>query len=687
MTGEFGRSVGAQALSVALVAGLLALLVWKVAHQVGDATIASDVHKGKEPATPAFDLPRLDGGGTLASASLHGKPQVVNFWASWCDPVPRRGAAPAGRASQRYARTARRRSASTTRTSAATRAASSRRYGLTYPSVVDKGDELYARYGLTRRARDVLRRPQRARRRARARRRDEGDAAAVHPGRALRVAARRRCRARARAAPAVASEQHPTQGELEGEVDLPDLPHDARPVELADRAAHEGVHRAADRAPATRRSRDRATSSSRTFGPAVVATPATHGFDLLAWLLPLVGCCSPARSCVGAAAWRWSRAARRAARRRAAAAARSRARAARRRRARALRGLEAVAGRIPLAFLAGFASFVAPCVLPLVPGYLPRYLARASSSDVPARRDASSRACRSSPASPVVFVALGVSSAALVGHRRPARVRGDRRLRARRVRARVRASPAAAGAPRRAAACSPPRAAAARACCSAARSPSAPRRASSPILARRSCSPADSSTVARGRAAPALRLLARPRRAVRRSRASSSCPRWDRSAGSATATTTSRSSAGSSSSCSGCCSSSTSSGGCAPAFDRTSVLDARRRELERAGGDARRRARPASSTAATSTPRCAGANGPSRRAAFSSCRSQPYGCRGRLVPGDRDVDEPLVEVALLGRRRAPRELELLVRGEELSAPDQLEAALEVQPRFEHRARH
>ena len=27
-------------------------------------------------------------------------------------------------------------------------------------------------------------------------------------------------------------------------------------------------------------------------------------------------------------------------------------------------------GRVPLAFLAGFASFVAPCVLPLVPGYL-----------------------------------------------------------------------------------------------------------------------------------------------------------------------------------------------------------------------------------------------------------------------------------------------------------------------------
>src|SRR5690242_10071460 len=32
-----------------------------------------------------------------------------------------------------------------------------------------------------------------------------------------------------------------------------------------------------------------------------------------------------------------------------------------------------------------------------------------------------------------------------------------------------------------------------------------------------------------------------------------------------------------------------------------------------------------------------------------------------LVPGDRDVDEALVEVALLRRRGAPRELELFVR--------------------------
>src|SRR3954465_3231612 len=92
--------IGAQALSVALVAGLLALLVWKVAHQVGATTIASDVHKGKEPSAPAVALPRL-GGGTLASQSLQGKPQVVNFWASWCIPC-RDEASLLQRASKQY---------------------------------------------------------------------------------------------------------------------------------------------------------------------------------------------------------------------------------------------------------------------------------------------------------------------------------------------------------------------------------------------------------------------------------------------------------------------------------------------------------------------------------------------------------------------------------------------------------
>jgi hypothetical protein len=46
-----------------------------------------------------------------------------------------------------------------------------------------------------------------------------------------------------------------------------------------------------------------------------------------------------------------------------------------------------------------------------------------------------------------------------------------------------------------------------------------------------------------------------------------------------------------------------------------------------------------------------------------------------LVPGDRDVHEPLEEILLLGGACPPGVLELLVCGEELAVPNQLEAAL------------
>jgi cytochrome c-type biogenesis protein CcmH len=42
------------------------------------------------------------------------------------------------------------------------------------------------------------------------------------------------------------------------------------------------------------------------FGPAVLAEPPKRGFDLLAWLLPLVGIAVGAVG-VGALAWVWSR--------------------------------------------------------------------------------------------------------------------------------------------------------------------------------------------------------------------------------------------------------------------------------------------------------------------------------------------------------------------------------------------
>jgi cytochrome c biogenesis protein CcmG, thiol:disulfide interchange protein DsbE len=68
-----------QTFAVLLVAGLLGLLVWKVAkggtHQV---------KLGNEP--PSFTLSRLDAPGRLSLASLRGKVVALNFWASWCIP-------------------------------------------------------------------------------------------------------------------------------------------------------------------------------------------------------------------------------------------------------------------------------------------------------------------------------------------------------------------------------------------------------------------------------------------------------------------------------------------------------------------------------------------------------------------------------------------------------------------------
>lgn len=73
-----------QAAAVGLVAGLLALLVWKVAG--GSESEVEGLSSGKTPPAPAIDLPRLTGEGTISLDSYRGKAVVVNFWASWCEP-------------------------------------------------------------------------------------------------------------------------------------------------------------------------------------------------------------------------------------------------------------------------------------------------------------------------------------------------------------------------------------------------------------------------------------------------------------------------------------------------------------------------------------------------------------------------------------------------------------------------
>jgi cytochrome c-type biogenesis protein CcmH len=106
------------------------------------------------------------------------------------------------------------------------------------------------------------------------------------------------------AGPAAASEQHPTLPELERLVMCP-VCHE--PLEMSSSAEARRIELYIQRRIDQGWTRSRILNDLvDQFGPAILVTPPKHGFDLLAWLLPLLGA-GVAAVVIGFAARHWTR--------------------------------------------------------------------------------------------------------------------------------------------------------------------------------------------------------------------------------------------------------------------------------------------------------------------------------------------------------------------------------------------
>jgi len=105
-------------------------------------------------------------------------------------------------------------------------------------------------------------------------------------------------------APALGSEQHPTQGELESELVCPTchVPLDESNSPIAQQMK---TFIRAHIALGWTKSRIEGALAGQ-LGDGIYGVPRTHGFDLIAWLLPIGGALLGALA-IGGGAWRWSR--------------------------------------------------------------------------------------------------------------------------------------------------------------------------------------------------------------------------------------------------------------------------------------------------------------------------------------------------------------------------------------------
>ena len=107
------------------------------------------------------------------------------------------------------------------------------------------------------------------------------------------------------AAPAAASESHPTQGELESELMCPICAGETLAQSDTAPAQRIKAYIASRIAAGATKSQIKDELVTQ-WGQRILAAPPRHGFNLLAWVLPLVGIVGGA-GIMGLLAWRWTR--------------------------------------------------------------------------------------------------------------------------------------------------------------------------------------------------------------------------------------------------------------------------------------------------------------------------------------------------------------------------------------------